>query len=85
MCVCTYLIAELRLWYQSFRSSWLLDISRSLALGKVNWRERRGIRMIVCMCVVIHNGKNSTAHKYENSKIVVRGNVTQASFIILSI
>lgn len=32
----TYLIAELRLWYQSLRSSWLLDMSRSFALGKVN-------------------------------------------------
>jgi len=44
VCVCaaaTYPIAELRLWCQSLRSSWLQDISRSLALGKVSWRKRR--------------------------------------------
>lgn len=34
-----YLMAEFRHWYQSLRSSWLLDISRSFALGKVSWRK----------------------------------------------
>lgn len=36
----TYLTADVRLWYQSLKSSWLLDMSRSLAWGKVSWKEK---------------------------------------------
>lgn len=39
--VTVYLIAELRLWYQSLRFSWLLDISSRLALGKVSCEEMK--------------------------------------------
>lgn len=37
----TYPMVEVRLWYQSLRSSWSLDINSSLAWGKVSCESRK--------------------------------------------
>lgn len=59
--VTVYLIAELRLWYQLLRFSWLLDISSRLALGKVNCEEMKYVKWCLYGAFLLYTS-NCTTH-----------------------